>query len=104
MTAYANLAIEVGITPAVSAEKFKRWFVWMGLQRHIKVLGIFCRLSLRDNKHHYLNDLPMVVRYVRVALEQYSELAEFSLWFESTLMPIINKQDWMLNSVQETRA
>lgn len=101
MMAYANLAIEVGITPAVPEEKFTRWFVWMGLQRHIKVLGIFCRLSLRDNKHHYLYDLPLVVRYVRAALEEYPELADFSLWFEKTLMPIINKQAWMLDSVKE---
>lgn len=104
MSAYANLAIEVGITPAVSKEKFKRWFVWMGLQRHIKVLGIFCRLSLRDKKHHYLHDLPLVVRYVRSALEQYPEFADFSLWFEKTLMPIINKQSWMLDALKESQS
>lgn len=98
MSAYANMAIDVGITPPVSLEKFRRWFVLMGLQRHIKVLGIFCRLSLRDHKHRYLNDLPLVLRYVRKALEQMPELSGFYAWFEQSLMPIVNQQDWMRNA------
>lgn len=95
MTAYANMAIEVGILAPVSLETFRRWFVLMGLQRHIKVLGIFCRLSLRDSKHGYLNDLPLVLRYVRKALAQVPELNEFRNWFEQSLMPVISQQSWM---------
>ncbi len=96
--AYGKLAVEVGILPPVNRDTFIRWFDWMGLQRHIKVLGIFCRLSLRDHKHNYLNDLPMVVQYVRTALERYPELENFYIWFENTLMPIINQQAWMQKS------
>ena len=45
------------------AEKFLRWFDFMGLQRHLKVLGIFARLWYRDDKRGYLADLPLVLRY-----------------------------------------
>jgi len=45
------------------AAGFRRWFDLMGLQRHIKVLGIFCRLWYRDGKRSYLDDLPLVWRY-----------------------------------------
>ena len=58
-----------------SAEEFLRWFDLIGVQRHLKVLGIFCRLSYRDNKHKYLNDLPRILSYVITVCEHYSELA-----------------------------
>ncbi len=53
---------------------FERAFDFMGLQRHLKVLGIFSRLSLRDGKHEYLQDLPLVYNYAREVLEKYVEL------------------------------
>lgn len=43
----------------------------MGLQRHLKVLGIFARLNHRDGKSQYLNDLPLVLRYVRLVAGRY---------------------------------
>ena len=57
---------------------FLRWFDLMGLQRHIKVLGIFCRLFYRDRKPQYLGDLPRVLAYVRGAAAAYPETAEFA--------------------------
>lgn len=56
---------------------FIRAFDICGIQRHLKVLGVFSRLSLRDNKHHYLNDLPLTLHYVLAALEDYEELQPF---------------------------
>ena len=55
-----------------------RWFDLIGLQRHIKVLGIFCRLWYRDGKARYLADLPLVWRYSLDVARRYPELAEFS--------------------------
>jgi N-acetylmuramate 1-kinase len=52
---------------------FRRWFDLMGLQRHLKVLGIFCRLWYRDGKAGYLADLPLVWRYTREVGAQYPE-------------------------------
>ena len=53
---------------------FYRDFEWMGLQRHLKVLGIFARLSYRDGKHAYLEDTPRFIGYVRAAAARYREL------------------------------
>jgi len=54
---------------------FYRDFEWMGVQRHIKVLGIFARLYHRDGKDRYLRDMPLVMRYLRSACARYTELA-----------------------------
>jgi hypothetical protein len=55
--------------------EFWRDVEWMGLQRHLKVLGIFARLHYRDGKAGYLEDTPRFVGYVRHAAARYSELA-----------------------------
>ena len=65
---------------SVSDEKFIKWFDFMGLQRHIKVLGIFSRLFLRDGKDGYLKDIPLTLKYtIETALryDETKELAEF---------------------------
>lgn len=92
--AYAGMAEEVGLLSRVSQDQFLRWFDWMGLQRHIKVLGVFARLSLRDAKHGYLQDLPLVTAYVRSVAARYPELSEFSTWFNTQLLPLAERQDW----------
>jgi N-acetylmuramate 1-kinase len=57
----------------VTPQTFSRWFDLMGLQRHIKVLGIFCRLWYRDGKRGYLDDLPLVWRYTREVGQRHPE-------------------------------
>jgi aminoglycoside/choline kinase family phosphotransferase len=52
---------------------FIRWFDFMGLQRHIKILGIFARLALRDGKEGYLKDIPLTLKYVREIAIKYPE-------------------------------
>lgn len=59
----------------VDAARFRRWFDLMGLQRHIKVLGIFCRLWYRDGKAGYLGDLPRVWHYTSSVGRRYPEFA-----------------------------
>jgi aminoglycoside/choline kinase family phosphotransferase len=54
---------------------FWRDFEWMGVQRQIKVLGIFARLCHRDGKSGYVNDMPLVMKYLRGACGRYRELA-----------------------------
>ena len=57
----------------VSDEEFIKWFDFMGLQRHIKVLGVFSRLHLRDGKDAYLKDIPLVLKYVIQTALRYNE-------------------------------
>src|SRR5690349_4029599 len=57
----------------VDARQFRRWFDLIGLQRHIKVLGIFCRLCYRDAKPGYLADLPRVLGYALGVARIYPE-------------------------------
>ncbi len=92
--AYGNMALEVGLIPFVDQQKFLRWFDLMGLQRHIKVLGIFARLWLRDGKAGYLRDLPLVIRYVLDVADEHVELSEFSAWFRAVLLPLAETQSW----------
>ncbi len=58
----------------VDDETFMRWFDFMGLQRHIKILGIFARLAIRDGKEGYLDDIPLTLKYVLDICEKYPEL------------------------------
>ncbi|MET1254552.1 aminoglycoside phosphotransferase family protein [Aliikangiella maris] len=77
---------------AISSQPFTdfyRDFEWMGMQRHIKVLGIFCRLNYRDNKPQYLNDLPLTFRYLINAANQYAEFSEFSAFLAQKIAPHI---------------
>ncbi|MBI3230509.1 MAG: phosphotransferase [Burkholderiales bacterium] len=60
------------VNPDIDA--FYRDFEFMGLQRHLKILGIFCRLNYRDGKNMYLHDLPLVLEYVRKTANRYTDL------------------------------
>ena len=95
-----QLATE-GLLPQVDEEQFLRWFDWMGLQRHIKVLGTFARLYLRDGKPGYLDDLPLVIHYVLQVLDDYADtepaLGDFRDWFSTRLSPVIATQEWSRN-------
>ncbi|HEU4670583.1 MAG TPA: phosphotransferase [Dyella sp.] len=62
------------IDETVDDATFLRWFDLIGLQRHLKVLGIFCRLAYRDGKRGYLGDLPRVFDYVIDVAGSYPEL------------------------------
>ncbi len=56
---------------------FYRAVEWMGLQRHLKVAGIFARLTLRDGKEKYLADTPRFIHYIRSTCNRYRELGPF---------------------------
>ena len=59
--------------------EFYRAFEWMGLQRHLKVLGIFARINYRDGKPHYLADTPRFMRYARSVSQRYAPLKPLAL-------------------------
>jgi len=68
---YWDSARKRGLPVPADFGAFHRDYEWMGIQRHIKVLGIFARLWHRDGKDGYLKDMPLVMRYLRSACERY---------------------------------
>ena len=79
---YWEKARRAGLLGATSASgwgddfgEFYRAVEWMGLQRHLKVAGIFARLTLRDGKPRYLADTPRFIAYIRATATRYRELA-----------------------------
>lgn len=89
---YWQAARADGLLADVSEAQFLRDFDLMGLQRHLKVMGIFCRLSLRDNKSRYLADIPLVSQYFLEVSRQYPELGDFVEWFNRRAMPVANQR------------
>lgn len=71
---YWERAKRAGLPVNPDIDAFYRDFEFMGLQRHLKVLGIFARLYHRDGKDGYLNDLPLVMDYTRKTAYRYKEL------------------------------
>jgi aminoglycoside/choline kinase family phosphotransferase len=67
-------AKQAGLPVRADFGDFFRDYEWMGVQRHVKVLGIFARLFHRDGKSAYLNDMPLVMQYLRKACERYAAL------------------------------
>ncbi|SFV54271.1 COG3178: Predicted phosphotransferase related to Ser/Thr protein kinases [hydrothermal vent metagenome] len=66
----------------VSDEQFIRWFDFMGLQRHIKILGIFARLDIRDGKPAHLDDIPLTLEYIDEVCSKYEELKPLGKLFK----------------------
>ncbi len=74
---YWQKASKAGLPVDSDFGEFYRRVEWMGLQRHLKVAGIFARLSLRDGKPKYLADTPRFIGYIRATAGRYRELLPF---------------------------
>jgi len=81
--------------------QFKTWFDLMGLQRHLKAAGIFARLSLRDGKHGYLEDIPRTVDYLVRVSKKYPALKEFYALLVNKVVPALKTK---LNTSKEVSA
>ncbi len=82
--AYRRQAVAAGLTDADPA-RFLRAFDLMGVQRHLKVLGIFCRLWYRYGKAGYLGDLPRVWRYTFEVGQRHPETADLVRWLATVI-------------------
>jgi aminoglycoside/choline kinase family phosphotransferase len=71
---YWQHAKTAGLPVNKDIDAFYKDFEYMGLQRHLKILGLFCRLNYRDGKAQYLDDLPTVMDYVRKTASRYRDL------------------------------
>ncbi len=72
-------------------ELFMQQFDWMGMQRHLKASGIFARLSLRDGKHAYLNDIPRTLNYLLEVSKKYEQTRAFGDWLSARVLPVLDK-------------
>jgi aminoglycoside/choline kinase family phosphotransferase len=80
---YWAKARKAGLPVGDDFGEFYRGVEWMGLQRHLKVAGIFARLTLRDGKPQYLADTPRFITYIRATCERYRELKPLLRLIES---------------------
>ncbi len=87
VSAYRAQLLKLGGPGGGSEREFLRWFDLIGVQRHLKVLGIFARLFYRDGKSGYLADLPLTLDYVRTTCARYPELAGLSGIVERHFVP-----------------
>ncbi len=84
---YRQRLLAAGAPAGEDGAQFLRWFDMIGLQRHIKVLGIFARLFYRDGKPGYLADLPLTLDYVLDTAARYPQLGRFGSWARTRLAP-----------------
>lgn len=87
MDAYYQRLQHAGMV-SVDVRQFKRWFDLMGLQRHLKAVGIFSRLHLRDNKSGYLADIPRTLGYITDVCRLYPELKNFNNFLQQQVLPV----------------
>jgi N-acetylmuramate 1-kinase len=85
---YWEKARKAGLPVGEDFGEFYRGVEWMGLQRHLKVAGIFARLTLRDGKPQYLADTPRFITYIRATCGRYREL--------KPLLRLVDKADGMV--------
>lgn len=84
---YWEAGRRAGIALPADFGAFYRDFEWMGVQRHLKVMGIFARLAHRDGKTRYLEDIPRVRRYLVAACSRYAALAPLLRWLDVAAPP-----------------
>lgn len=89
---YLDGARARGIIKEMTDGQFRRDFDLMGLQRHLKVLGIFCRLTIRDHKPGFLADIPLVMAYFIEVAGEYPEMEPLLFWFRQELEPLAREK------------
>ncbi|NUS61609.1 MAG: phosphotransferase [Lysobacter sp.] len=85
---YHARAKDAGL-PVPSLEQFRRDVDWIGVHRHLKVIGIFARLHHRDAKSHYIEDAPRFFAYLDHVLPKYPELAPLAALIERHVKPTL---------------
>lgn len=93
--AVATFHSELVATKVLSSDQpVLKWFDLMGAQRHLKCVGIFSRLNLRDGKSRYLPDIPLVVDYLIGVGDLYEEMADLGDWLRREIAPSLSGQEY----------
>lgn len=80
------------VCKGVTVETFQQWFDLMGVQRHLKAIGIFSRLNYRDEKPVYLKDIPRTLAYVKEISAKYKELAVLNQLICDRILPALESK------------
>ena len=86
---YHDLALHSGILREEGERRFLRWFDLMGVQRHLKAIGIFARLHHRDAKPGYLGDIPRTLGYLEEVSGRYEELEGLHTFLQARVLPAL---------------
>lgn len=89
VASYYRQARSLGLTEHADEATFQRWFDLMGVQRHLKAIGIFARLWHRDGKPGYLKDIPRTLAYVSAVCAEHGELRFLGTWIGERLAPAL---------------
>jgi hypothetical protein len=87
---YHERAFAAGL-PVPPLERFRRDADWLGIQRHLKIMGIFCRLHYRDAKSKYIADLPRFIVYLDEVLPRYAELSSLQELLDTRIRPAMQQ-------------
>ena len=90
---YLNKLYEEKAQYRINRDEFVRWFDLMGVQRHLKASGIFARLSHRDGKHNFLEDVPRTLSYILDLKETYEELQPICIILEELVLPRLKENE-----------
>ena len=90
---YLNKLYEEKAQHRINRDEFVRWFDLMGVQRHLKASGIFARLSHRDGKHNFLEDIPRTLSYILDLKETYEELQPICIILEELVLPRLKENE-----------
>ena len=90
---YLNKLYEEKAQYRINRDEFVRWFDLMGVQRHLKASGIFTRLSHRDGKHNFLEDIPRTLSYILDLKETYEELQPICIILEELVLPRLKENE-----------
>jgi len=90
---FREQARTAGVETGSDAGEFLRWLDLMGVQRHLKAIGIFARLWHRDGKRGYLRDIPRTLKYVRDVSGEYRELAFLARFIDARVQPALAHTD-----------
>lgn len=83
---YLETAQRRGLSIPCGEAQFRRWFDLMGMQRHLKAIGIFARLALRDGKTSYLGDIPRTLKYLTEVCARYEEFQAFAAFLSREII------------------
>lgn len=86
---YREMAANAGVDVGAGETEFIRWFDLMGVQRHVKILGIFARLCHRDGKRGYLDNLPLTLEYLLEVCPKYPQLTPFGRFLTERIAPVL---------------